>query len=54
MISSVFPGMTLKDIPKEATQLHFVRPVKKELLESIPELQDDINVDIMVDGWYNG
>ncbi len=35
MIFSVLPGMTLKDIPKEATQLHFVRPIKKELLEKI-------------------
>jgi len=35
MIFSVLPGMALKDIPKEAIQLHFVRPVKKELLEKI-------------------
>ncbi len=35
MIFSVFPRMTLKDVPKEATQLHFVRPIKKELLEKI-------------------
>jgi len=35
MIFSVLPGMALKDIPKEATQLHFVRPIKKELLEKI-------------------
>ncbi len=35
MIFSVLTGMPLKDIPKEATQLHFVRPVKKELVEKI-------------------
>jgi len=35
MIFSVLPGMALKDIPKKAIQLHFVRPVKKELLGKI-------------------
>ncbi len=35
MIFSVLPGMSTKDIPKEAAKLHFVRPVKKELLEEI-------------------
>lgn len=35
MIFSVLPGMSAKDIPKEAAKLHFVRPVKKELLKEI-------------------
>ena len=35
MIFSVLPEMALKDVPKEAVQLHFVRPVKKEMLEKI-------------------
>lgn len=35
MIFSVLPEMSAKDISKEATKLHFVRPVKKELLEGI-------------------
>lgn len=35
MIFSVLPGMALKDIPKEAIQLHFVRSIKKELIEKI-------------------
>jgi hypothetical protein len=35
MIFSVEQGTGLKDIPKEAVHLHFVRPVKRKLLEGI-------------------
>lgn len=35
MIFSVSPETRLGNIPKEAEQLHFVRPVKKELLKGI-------------------
>jgi len=35
MIFSVAPGSGLNEVPKEAEQLHFVRPVPKKLLEGI-------------------
>jgi len=35
MIFSVLPGMPLKDVPKEAEQLHFVRPMKKKSIEAV-------------------
>jgi hypothetical protein len=35
MIFSVLPGTRVADIPVEATGLHFVRPVKKDLLEGL-------------------
>lgn len=35
MISSVLPETNLWEIPKDAVQLHFVRPIKKRLLRGI-------------------
>ncbi len=35
MIFSVLPGTRLGEIPKDAKQLHFVRPVKRKLFEGI-------------------
>lgn len=35
MIFSVGQETGLRDVPKEAAQLHFVRPVKRKLLEGI-------------------
>ena len=35
MIFSVLPETALREIPKEAMELHFVRPIRKKLLEEI-------------------
>ncbi len=35
MIFSVMPDTPLREIPKEAQQLHFVRPIKKEKVDAI-------------------
>jgi hypothetical protein len=47
-------GKSILKMKENETLGQFKESVKKELIEAIPELGKDIEVGIMVDGWYNG
>jgi hypothetical protein len=47
-------GKSISEMNENETLGQFKESVKKELINAIPELGKDIEVDIMIDGWYNG